>query len=204
MSKKSLLAGAAVLFACATLQPGAANAQFYVSGSAGYSQERDVDFSATGLSGKFEFDPGPAFNVAAGYKLPIGLRLEGELGYLRSSFDKASANGIDVPISGDIDAFTATANAFYDINTGTAFTPYIGGGVGIAHQSASGVTVAGTPVSVGDATDFAWLLEGGVSYAFTKSLSVVPSYRFMQIQDGGNGSDNSSFHIFKIGLRYAF
>jgi outer membrane autotransporter protein len=203
MSKKSLLAGAALLGA-ATLQPGTASAQFYVSGSAGYLQERDADVTAGGTTGTFSFDPGPAFDIAAGYKLPFGLRIEGELGYARSSFDKLTVGGASASVSGDIDIFTATANAFYDINTGTAFTPYLGGGIGVGHQSADNVTVAGIPVGNADSTDFMWMVEAGVSYALSKNLSIVPAYRYMQIQDGGSGSDDSAFHLFKIGLRYTF
>jgi opacity protein-like surface antigen len=206
MSMKSLLAGAGALVACTMLQPSAANAQFYVSGSAGYLQERDVDVTSGGTTGTFEFDPGFALNVAAGYKLPIGVRLEGELGYGRSSFDKLSVGAVSVAVNGDIDIFTATANAFYDFDTGTAFTPYLGGGIGIAHQSGGTVTIpaVGFTGNLGDSTDFVWMAEAGLSYALTKNVSVVPAYRFVQIQDGGSGSDDSSFHLFKIGLRYTF
>ena len=206
MSTKAFLASAALLVSCAALAPGAANAQFYVSGSAGYLQERDLDVTSGGTTGTFEFDPGAAINLAVGYKLPVGLRLEGELGYARSSLDKLKVGGTSVPFTGDIDIFTATANAFYDFNTGTAFTPYVGGGIGVAHQDVGTVTAPtlGVAFAGGDSTDFVWLIEAGVSYALNRNFSIVPAYRFMQIQDGGSGADDSSFHVFKIGLRYSF
>src|SRR5690349_1386543 len=92
MSKKSLLTAAALLGAAATLQPGTASAQFYVSGSVGYLSVMDEGTGVDVGTGeiKAEYDPGFALNGAIGYKFPFGVRIEGELGYGHTSLDKFS------------------------------------------------------------------------------------------------------------------
>jgi outer membrane autotransporter protein len=182
-------------------------AQFYVSGSAGYLQFRDNDASVPPGTVTGEYNSGFMINGAAGYKFNFGLRLEGEAGYGRTSVDKFKLNGATIATvsGGDIDIFTGTANAFYDIKTGTSFTPYLGGGIGFAYSDASDATVSGVRVTGGSSTDFLWLVEAGVSIAVTDRLSVVPAYRYLQIangQSGGFGDDIA--HLFKIGLRYSF
>jgi outer membrane autotransporter protein len=181
-------------------------AQFYVSGSAGYLQFRDNSASTPIGTVTGEYNPGFAINGAAGYKFGFGLRLEGELGYARTSPDKIKVNGQTVATvgGGDTNLLTGTANAFYDIKTGTSLTPYLGGGIGFVHGDSSDATVAGVRVNGGSGTDFLWLVEAGVSIAVTDRLSVVPAYRYMQISNSQNGFDDDSAHLFKIGLRYSF
>ena len=71
-------------------------------------------------------------------------------------------------------------NAYVDIPTGTPFTPYIGGGLGL------GFNYTGMRVETGDGrvswdqynATFAWNAGGGVAYAFTENVSADIGYRF--------------------------
>lgn len=208
MLRKAILAVAAVL---ATAAPAfAQTAQKdgpYAALSAGYLQFRDAEGTVQGLGVKGEYEPGYLVNGAFGYKWGA-LRGELELGYGRSGFDQINVAGTRANVDSDIDLFTATLNAYYDINTGTAFTPYLGAGIGLAHSSFDDATVtvgAATARVEGDsATDLLLQGEVGVSYALGQNVSIVPAYRFMWIDNGGNGLDDTSAHLFKIGVRYAF
>ena len=72
-------------------------------------------------------------------------------------------------------------NAYFDIPTGTPFTPYIGGGVGMGFNY-TGIYLddAGGRASFDQYdTTFAWNAGGGVSYAFTENVSADLGYRFI-------------------------
>jgi opacity protein-like surface antigen len=111
-------------------------------------------------------------------------------------------------------------NAYYDIRTGTAFTPYIGGGAGFAvnqltRSSNSTDTVTGN-FNVSDRTtrvNFAGAAMAGLTYDINSIVSLDVGYRFLYI--GGTDIDlvvngvNSdvavggiSEHQIRAGLRF--
>ncbi|WP_207485945.1 outer membrane protein [Arenibaculum pallidiluteum] len=180
---------------------------FYGSLSAGYLQLRDREGTAEGVSGELEYDAGYAITGAVGYKSGP-FRGELELGYARSGVDTVTGGGLELGADADIDIFTASVNGYYDIQTGTAFTPYLGAGIGLAHSSIDDVTVSFGGQSEtfdGDSsTDLLLQAEAGLSYAVAPNVSVVPAYRFVWINNGGNGIDDDTAHLFKIGVRVGF
>ena len=101
-------------------------------------------------------------------------------------------------------------NAYYDIDTGTNFTPYIGAGLGLSHQK---VTAGNAKKS---SNELAWQVGGGVSYAATENVFVDFGYKYV---DNGSSftvshdEDNdvsgktdfeSESNEFYLGVRYAF
>jgi opacity protein-like surface antigen len=205
---------------------------WYVEGSAGALFRMDASRSgtfnntATGATAPgtntFAFSPGFVGNLGVGYKLPIGVRLEAELGYAHylvsavypvSSGPVAFFNGggLGRQSAGGYDQGTATANAFYDLPIAGKVVPYIGGGFGISltgfeggvfsspagggrvRFSTGGGTSAVMPVILG---------ELGLNIAVAPNWTVVPAYRFAHVfnSDGLPYNEN----IFKVGLRYSF
>ena len=61
-----------------------------------------------------------------------GLALETEFAYRHNGLDHDTFHGDATDLDGSLDTYTLLANVYYRLNTGTAFTPYIGGGVGIS------------------------------------------------------------------------
>jgi opacity protein-like surface antigen len=86
-------------------------------------------------------------------------------------------------------------NAYYDIRTGTAFTPYLGGGVGFAvNQLTRSSNLADTgpsgPFHVSDRTtrvNFAGAAMAGITYDVNSFISLDVGYRFLYI--GGTDID---------------
>ena len=85
-----------------------------------------------------------------GYELGGGLRVEGELFFARAKVDKLTYSGvsargqplpgkIDVPTSGGADQLGATANVWFDIETGSDWVPFIGAGAGFVRVDQSGL-----------------------------------------------------------------
>jgi len=161
------------------------------------------------VSWSTEFDDGMFFSLAAGWKLE-SFRVEAEYSWTEAGIDShrgVKAGGIDlsaidagVLISGnvgnlgvstaalvadgrgDIDTDTWMLNAYYDFDLGNRITPYVGVGLGLSESelvfNPSGVAILNDEDRV-----FAWQVIGGVSYAFSDTLSVYGNYRYRTADD---------------------
>ena len=128
-----------------------------------------------------------------------------------------------VDVKTDIRLQTAMLNAWYDIPTGTAFTPYVGGGLGVAfirHKS----TATENPGAADEErihasknfSNFAWSLGGGLAYNINDNWALDLGYRYIDAGDhkmsyqGEGGSylyskiDKIESHDIMLGVRYAF
>jgi outer membrane autotransporter protein len=121
---------------------------------------------------------------------------------------------------------TLFLNAYWDINTGTKFTPYIGAGLGMGFiktkYKASGYDYADPDdpwtESTGskNVTNFAWNVGAGLGYDFTENWTMDIGYRFVGLGSvktktySGDDykvygkTDNLYQHQFAIGVRYTF
>lgn len=114
---------------------------------------------------------------------------------------------------------TFLANFWYDIPTGTAFTPYIGGGIGwgfVSYTNTRAMDSRGDSDSFTDkkdGTNFAWSLGAGVSYALTPHVAIDIGYRYIDAGDmkvsasGGEplrAAASIATHDLMAGLRYSF
>lgn len=97
---------------------------------------------------------------------------------------------------------------FYDINTGTFATPYIGGGIGLLHSSEDDgtATVGGVTVAVeGDSsTDLTAFGEVGVGLRVANGVEIVPAYRYQWLDSGSDEFDDDFAHIARVGIRFDF
>jgi opacity protein-like surface antigen len=199
----------------------------YVSGNVGASFLQDADNSNSSpvVDVKSSYDPGWVVSGAAGYGFANGLRVEGEIGYRQVSLDQlkvnndgglgaalglGSLNGLTTNVEGNETALSAMANAWYDVKTGTPFTPYVGGGVGLARVSLNNVSVAGVTLVDDDDVAFAYQLGAGVAYALTQNVALTLDYRFFSVVDAtftdASGSFSSEFHSHNVmvGARIGF
>jgi opacity protein-like surface antigen len=100
------------------------------------------------------------------------------------------------------DAFTGQvktglflANGYVDVGTWGGFTPYVGGGVGLAAYQVSGLKDTSLyPANAfgfannTNGTNFAWALMAGVSYRFSPSLLLDVGYRYVSMGTFNTGS----------------
>jgi opacity protein-like surface antigen len=210
MFRKSLILAAALAAVVATADRADAQVKpgWYGQVAVGGIWLRDNDGNVDGINVTAEYDTGYGIWAAGGYRFSNGFRTELELGYGRTGFDKLKFLGTSVSIDSDIDLYSGTVNLFYDINTGTLATPYLGGGVGMVYSRAHDgtATVGGTTVRIeGDSsTDLTVFGEVGLALRVSDRIEIVPSYRYQWIDNGSDGFDGDSAHIARIGLRYAF
>jgi opacity protein-like surface antigen len=138
-----------------------------------------------------------------------------------------SAGGFTLTGHTNLDTATVLANIYADIPTGTAFTPYVGFGIGAAINSLDTIkydfngvpsaTEAGTTQ-----TNFAWTVGLGVSYAMSSNLLLDVGYHYLDAGDVKSSGvvqvfgrpaasatqtplkSDLSTHEVTIGLRYNF
>ena len=170
------------------------------------------------------------YNFAPKFNVPIRTEIEFAL---RSGSSK-SKDASNVNAWGDnnfetakhtIQISTLFLNAYFDINTGTPFTPYLGGGLGMAFKfteaksdwSSTWPGGGGESASISKSkhdTTFAWNLGAGVAYAFTENISADLGYRFIHTghtelkwgtgDDRGKLGSSPYIHEFYLGARFTF
>jgi len=131
-----------------------------------------------------------------------------------------------VPISHNIKAGwnlqTLFANVYLDFHNSTAFTPYIGGGIGMGFINNSYKAELSTPLGSIEYmskskfnTVFAWNIGAGCSYAFTENFSLDLAYRFVglgynEVSASVIGGEKVKIgtspyaHEFSLGARFTF
>ena len=171
------------------------------------------------------------YNFAPKFNIPIRTEIEFAMRSNSSSSKDSSVNFVEGGIPGtltestklNMNISTLFFNAYFDINTGTAFTPYIGGGLGMAFKYVQakaewndnvpglGVNVGGSASKSKHDTTFAWNVGAGLAYAFTENVSADLGYRFVhtgnsELKTGGAKVYSSSpyIHEFYLGARFTF
>jgi len=139
--------------------------------------------------------------------IDAGVLLTGNVGDLGVSVANLVATD-----SGDFDSTTLMLNAFYDFDTGTRLTPYIGLGFGLMNVELT-YRPGGVGVIKDDDNVFAYQLAGGLNYEVNDSFSVFASYRYRDSRDAKVRSSllPASFNIkgngislVDVGIRYSF
>lgn len=75
-------------------------------------------------------------------------------------------------------------NGFYDFQTGTAFTPYVGLGAGYARVSSNGISATGLGATLDDDDNkFAYQAIAGIAYQITPEVALTADYRYFATQD---------------------
>jgi len=178
--------------------------------------------------------------LALGYdfnkKVQIPLRAELECAIFSEVSDKKSAWYSSSPTYDDLNTIkqklqiqTLFVNAYYDFHNSTAFTPYLGGGLGLAFIRAKGnygwdsfnggvPTGASESISMGakSTVNFAWNIGAGAAYAINNNISLDMGYRFAGLggakskwnddwlASGRIKTKNVYMHQVMLGARFTF
>lgn len=135
--------------------------------------------------------------IFAGYdfypQFQVPLRAETEYA-LRTNMDTTyesaiQADGSYAETKATWNVQTLFANLYYDFHYSTAFTPYIGAGLGLGFINNSYATGGHDPFDGYSEwtsrskknTVFAWNVGVGCSYAFTENFSADLAYRFVEL-----------------------
>ena len=176
--------------------------------------------SGTGIDDYSQFTLGGALAIGYDFWIQqmIPIRLEVEFA-LRGNSEKTWDNKgryFD-EVKGLWNNSTLFANVFWDFHNETDFTPFVGGGLGMAFNYTGYTLTAnnGNKYTIDDTqTNFAWNLGAGVSYAVNETFNIDASYRFVdlgynELKTHFNGRDyktsnNPYNNEFMVGLRFNF
>lgn len=225
--KKTLLltTAAATLFA---VNASAMEWNPYVSGNLTYS-DINVDGTQT-YSGSPAVESAEISDKVYGFNMAVGASTDVLGGAVRGEFEYGYKDGMRKDYSYKGTSSTAIAimkadvqtymfNAYYDIDTGTKFTPYVGAGLGIAHINAKSNytdpanTTYNTYMSETE-DNLAWQVSAGVGYALNDKVTLNAGYRYTDLgsvetigkseaQSVYSKSDLDS-HEVMLGARYTF
>ena len=243
MNKTLLLAGVAT--ALLTVSANATEFSPYVSAKAAYGFMRNtvnVGMHYSNGPRNYNYEKTHKDNVwglrlAAGASTPVThgkLRTELEFGWNDKAKDskgefvtKSGGAALPYDLGSKVTVFSTMINVYYDIDTGTKFTPYIGAGLGMAHlkdkATVSASLDSNSPFPLSDTEEenhLAWNLGFGMNYALTDNLSLDLGYRYSDYgrikkarkftfsQPRGTMSAAAKVkvtaHEALLGLRYAF
>lgn len=179
---------------------------WYVGAQVGLNRLEDADASGAAFAPvTAEFDNGYGLLGQVGYGFGA-FRLEGELGWRTNGVDSVGGAGG----SGDLDAATLMANVYYDIQTGSPLTPYLGVGLGAARLSADKITAGGVPLVDDSDTVFAYQGILGASYELDRNLLLKADYRYLRTEDpdftaaGTNVKSEYASHSIMVGFTWRF
>ncbi len=203
----TVLAGAALLAA----QPGPAHSAptfFYVRADAGGSFPSGGDLNG--------FDTSPLFGAGVGFSPIPFLRTDVTLTYRSDYSGSGAISGTPFTANTDIKSIVGLLNAYYDFPTFSNFTPYIGGGAGVARNQLSNtsVTTGGTTVAtIGGATktNFAWQVGAGVAISMAPTIALDIAYHYLDAGKfesasfaGSTASGQLKAHEVTAGIRVGF
>jgi opacity protein-like surface antigen len=124
---------------------------------------------------------------------------------------RLSSRDSEVPANLHLRAYSLMANAWYDFDTDMGFTPYVGGGFGMAQVQING-SLAGQKLHEKNDTTFAWQLGAGIAVPISDSVKATLDYRYfaadaakLKIEPGFHGGNvNADFddHSIMVGLRF--
>lgn len=194
----------------------ASGPDWYVGAHGEFSWVRDTDVNVGGANiGELSFDLEYAAGISVGYIPPVSnsvwdnTRWEIEAMYRETDFDNLT--GVTAPggVGGSIETYTAMANAYYDVDTGTGWAPYVGGGIGVAQHDFDSITTNT------DDTDIvlAYQAMAGISYSFEdfSGWTVGLGYRYYGTQDpdfttnaGASLDHEYDGHNLEYSIRYQF
>lgn len=183
----------------------------YVSGNLGIATPNNSDVTDSlepGLVMDMESDSGLALGVAVGYGFASNVRIEGEVAYQENDLEKVSLFGLDADLTGYTSSLALLLNGYYDFKNASPFTPFIGGGLGMAKVEINDLNFPGSGVSGVDDDDtvFAYQFGAGVAYAVNEQVSIDVKYRYFGTSDlefDTTEAEYSSNNIY-AGVRISF
>jgi len=159
-------------------------------------------------SGDFSF--GGGFSVDGGIGYDFGaIRAELTYGYTRASLNEINVNNSDLNFdaSGIVNKNDVMGSLYWDIDTGSRFTPYLGGGIGYTNLSTPSLEAEGYRTNSANKGLFGWQGKVGVSYAMSYNTDVYVEGTYSGASGFYNGDVHyDSYNDFgaKLGFRYRF
>ena len=209
---------------------------WYLRGDIGFSRATApsmtmgaTSFSDVGRDGSFVYGGGFGYKFNEWFRTDLTIDQISSYG-LKHRIGSVGCFGVDtctVDRKFDGTVMPVLANAYLDLGNWWGFSPYVGGGVGVARMRTGGAftytdtTTAATVTTVAT-TDVKWspafAAMGGLTVDLGSGLQLDAGYRYLWLSEGATGTmaqtgaggvvpgtvelKNAGFHQARVGLRY--
>ena len=191
----------------------AQDSENYITFGLGITETDDTSFQVAPGTIDTEFEDDWNYSAAYGWKRE-GYRYEVELVVGEDDVSSHTLNG-GAPLAGPTGGINMAGvlfNGYYDFSTASAFTPYVGAGLGVAMVEAEGFGVATIPdVLDDDDTVIAYQLMAGIGYDLSERTNIFAEYRYFgtesadvttSVSTGSVATDlDYSINQFRFGVR---
>ncbi len=176
---------AVCLSATAAVKPALAEDRTYVGIHGMWADLKSNDFQVAPGTIDTEYDSGAGFGITLGRSFG---QLRGEVEYTARMNDVKSHalnGGGTLPGSkGEASSSAFMVNGYYDIDTDSAVTPYVGAGLGMAKVKFDEFGVAPIPDVLNDSeTQFAYQFMAGADFSVSDNWSIFAEYRYFATED---------------------
>lgn len=210
----------------------ASSSGWYLRGEIGYAHHKrpEADFAAAPFAGGFVHEGlgnSAVGGVGIGYRLNPNVRMDVTADYFNARFKGSAPTPTFATTSiedrGLFQSTTFMVNGYLDFGGANGLTPYIGAGIGVAHNVLSDYTrtihdaVSGTEIwqrlAGGDDFSLAWAVMAGVGYRLSSNFTVDLGYRYISRGDmktrhyavgAGTEVESLGAHEVRLGVRYGF
>lgn len=199
-------------------EPAIATAAFgqgdwYVSLFAGGTITEDVVTLYTDYDYTVGIKPGYALGLVVGLALDDTWNVEVELSHGEADADDYSWDFGSGAAHGTLSTTYLLGNIWYDLPTGSAVTPYIGGGLGAGYATGD-ILFGTTPYGYGKGSvGLAFQVGAGVKFDVADNVALDFGYRYKSIlgvdftdSDGAGTYENADIHshVLQAGLTFKF
>ena len=179
--KRALISGAILASASTT----ALADSTYVGVHGMWTDLKDFDFQVAPGTVESQFDSGIGFGITLGRTFD---QFRGELEYSsrKNDIKSHSLNGGSTLAGskGEAKSDAFMLNGYYDINTNSAFVPYIGAGIGMAKVKFDDFGVDAIPDVLNDnESQLAYQFMAGGEYRFADTWGLFAEYRYFATED---------------------
>lgn len=194
MKHAIILSGVAIMGLTPVLASAADKVGPYVSFSGHAVFTEDSNDIVAGVPIDSEFDTGFGIGTALGYDFAgAPVRLEGEMVYRNNEVTVSSPAVPGFAPSDTVDSIAYMANAYYDIETNSNITPYVGAGAGVVDID-------------GEDTVFAYQAMAGAAVGLNENSELYGGYRYFGSEglDVGGATLDYASHSAEVGYRLRF
>ncbi|ELM3723347.1 porin family protein [Edwardsiella piscicida] len=184
------------------------NTGYYAGAKMGISAEHlfdQKDVNGNGMSNDNKGVGNAGLVFGYNFENQFSLPVRAELDYtFRANATSGHTNDAAETNDSRLGLQTLMVNGYYDIKTGTPFTPYVGAGIGYANVSLKN-DMNGDNVQ-SNSNNFAWSVGTGVIYNVNERLDLDLGYKYLDAgkASAGNSQAKVTTHDVTLGVNYYF
>lgn len=155
-------------------------------------------------------DAGWLLGATVGTHVFDSLRAEVELYGARRDVNGASEGPFSIDLDGTVTTVGLLGNLWVDFDTGSGFTPYIGGGLGVGYIHAESPGAGPVSPLDADGVGLAYQLGAGVQVDVADNIALDLGYRWKGVsaEISGDGTEDvvahAGSHVVQVGLTFGF